>query len=73
MYDLDKQVWANIKLCNKMANSIDPDQTAPYRMLKAHNIQNLRLLQYRKNHKILDTQKFAVIILKVEQDGFSLE
>ena len=28
---------------------------------------------YRKNPKILDTRKFAVITLKVEQDGFSLE
>ena len=30
-------------------------------------------LYYRKNPKISDTQKFAVIPLKVEQDGFSLE
>ena len=29
-------------------------------------------LKYRKNPKILDTLKFAVITLKVEQDGFSL-
>ena len=28
---------------------------------------------YRNNPKISDTQKFAVITLKVEQDGFSLE
>ena len=28
---------------------------------------------YRKNPKILDTQKFAVITLKIEEDGFSLE
>ena len=28
---------------------------------------------YRKNPKISDTQKFAVITLKVEQDGISLE
>ena len=28
---------------------------------------------YRKNPKILDTRKFAVIILKVEQNGLSLE
>ena len=28
---------------------------------------------YRKSPKILDTRKFAVITLKVEQDGFSLE
>ena len=28
---------------------------------------------YRKNPKILDTQKFIVITLKVEQDGVSLE
>ena len=28
---------------------------------------------YRKNPKILDTWKFIVIALKVEQDGVSLE
>ena len=28
---------------------------------------------YHKNPKISDTRKFAVITLKVEQDGFSLE
>ena len=28
---------------------------------------------YRKNPKISDTWKFAVITLQVEQDGFSLE
>ena len=28
---------------------------------------------YRKNPKILDTQTFAVITLKVQQDDFSLE
>ena len=28
---------------------------------------------YHKIPKISDTRKFAVIILKVEQDGFSLE
>ena len=28
---------------------------------------------YRKNPKISDTRKYAVITLKVEQDGFSLE
>ena len=33
----------------------------------------LSICQYRKNPKISDTQKFGVIILKVEQDGFSLE
>ena len=30
-------------------------------------------VQYRKNPKISEAQKFAVITLKVEQDGFSLE
>ena len=30
-------------------------------------------IRYHKNLKILDTQKFAVITLKVEQVGFSLE
>ena len=30
-------------------------------------------LDYRKNPKISDTLKFAVITLKAEQDGFSLE
>ena len=29
--------------------------------------------KYRKNRKILDTQKFAVITINVEQDGFSWE
>ena len=29
------------------------------------------ILQYRKNPKISDTRKFAVITLKVEQDGFT--
>ena len=28
---------------------------------------------YRKNPKTLDIRKFAVITLKFEQDGFSLE
>ena len=28
---------------------------------------------YRKSPKISDTRKFAVITLKIEQDGFSLE
>ena len=31
------------------------------------------LTTYRKNPKISDTRKFAVITLKVEQDDFSLE
>ena len=31
------------------------------------------LCDYRKNPKISDTQKFAVITLNVEQYGFSLE
>ena len=30
-------------------------------------------LKYRKNPKILDTRKFAVITLKFEQDGFTEE
>ena len=30
-------------------------------------------MTYRKNPKILDTRKFPVITLKVEQDGFFLE
>ena len=30
-------------------------------------------MTYRKNPKISDTRKFAVITLKVEQDGLSLE
>ena len=33
----------------------------------------LFLNTYRKNPKISDTRKLAVITLKVEQDGFSLE
>ena len=32
-----------------------------------------KFLEYRKNHKISDAWKFAVITLKVEQDGFSSE
>ena len=31
------------------------------------------IAKYRKIPKILDARKFAVIPLKVEQDGFSLE
>ena len=30
-------------------------------------------MKYRKNPKILNTRKFALITLKVEQDDFSLE
>ena len=30
-------------------------------------------MNYRKNSKLSDIQIFAVITLKVEQDGFSLE
>ena len=30
-------------------------------------------MERRKNPKISDTRKFAVISLKVEQNGFSLE
>ena len=33
----------------------------------------LATVVYRKNPKISDTQKIAVITLKVEQDDFSLE
>ena len=33
----------------------------------------LDLFKYHKNPKISDTRKFAVITLKVEQGGFSLE
>ena len=40
-----------------IANSVDPDQTAPL----------------GKALKISDTRKFAVINLKVQQDGFSIE
>ena len=36
-------------------------------------IENYPWSTYRKNPKISDTLKFAVIILKVEQDGISLE
>ena len=36
-------------------------------------VETISIEQYRTNPKILDTQKFAVITLKVEQDGFSLE
>ena len=36
--------------------------------LQVHEVKDY---PYHKNPKISDTQKFAVIILKVEQDGFS--
>ena len=35
--------------------------------------KKLYIFNYHKNPKISDTQTFAVITLKVEQDGFSLE
>ena len=38
-----------------------------------HAFAKVRKLLYRKNPKISDTPKFAVITLKNEQDGFSLE
>ena len=37
------------------------------------NHVSLSVLDYRKNPKISDTRKFAVITLKLEQNGFSLE
>ena len=40
-----------------------------YRRLKTR----IKERSYRKNPKISDTRKFAVITLKVEQDGVSLE
>ena len=36
-------------------------------------VRNWLKTKYCKNSKISDTWKFAVINLKVEQDGFSLE
>ena len=54
-------------------------------MLKSHDmahlivaepsglVMNITFSCYRKNPKISDTRKFAVITLKVELDGFSLE
>ena len=62
---------------------VDPDRTAPgstgsnfrimFQVSEYLGILRYLLLDYRKNCKILDTQKFAVITLKVEQCGFSLE
>ena len=40
---------------------------------KCHAEWILTGIHYRKNPTILDTQKFAVVTLKVEQDDFSLE
>ena len=37
------------------------------------NAKNGNQLEYHKTPKISDTRKFAVITLKVDQDGFSLE
>ena len=61
-----------------IADNIDTDQTAPGlgllcfpRPSKLFRIS--MVIQYCKNPKISDTRKFAVITLKVEQDGFSLE
>ena len=40
----------------------------------SHQYSGYQIYQiYRKNPKISDTPKFAVITLKIEQDGFSLE
>ena len=36
-------------------------------------MKSIIIVVYSKNPKISDTRKFAAIILKVEQDGFSLE
>ena len=40
---------------------------------KENHRNAIKVQCYRKNPKISDTQKFAVITLKVELDGFSLE
>ena len=44
-----------------------------YELIVSKQTNQLVKSSYRKNPKILDTRKFAVITLKVEQDGLSLE
>ena len=47
---------------------------APLYLKHLYNSDGLASLDnYRKNPKILDTRNFAVITLKVEQDGINLE
>ena len=61
----DSQVWAK---------SVDPDQTAP--MIRVYTVcQSVCIFwtHYRKFLNIRTSEKFAVITLKVEQDGFFLE
>ena len=55
---LDRKAWAN---------SVDTEQGS------GCSWRIILIRAYHKNPKISDTQKFAVITLKVEQDGFSLE
>ena len=52
-------------------NNITPDKHR--RLTLSYTANALLLNMYHKNPKISDTWKFAVITLKVEQDGFSLE
>ena len=60
-----------------MANRVDPDKTVwsgSTLCAQAYLSENLGTLRYCKTHKILDTQKFAAIVLKsAEQDGFTIE
>ena len=58
-----------------MAHRADPDQTAKSSLIWVYTLFPDLSVQkmYRKNPKISETWKFAVIILKAEQDGFSLE
>ena len=64
-----------------MANSVDPDQTAPLGAVwsgsalfaQAYLSENLGSLRYPKIPKLTDTCKIAVIILKFEQCGSPVE
>ena len=50
-----------------MANTVDPDQTAPILFAQAYLSENLGSLRYS------DTRKIVVIILKLEQCGSTVE
>ena len=59
----------------QVENSVDPDQMAPQSDLGLNRLHSSVCPKTYtvKNPKISDSRKFAVITLKVEQDGFSLE
>ena len=67
--------------CKKLHYSIVEPYCSNFRVITANfsGVQTFQIFMvkkkgcsYRKNPKISDTRKFAVITLKVEQDGFSL-